>query len=177
MMRRLLTGLALTALLMTPAAPTAAHSDLVSSDPADGAVLSAPPASVSLTFSEDLLADVNVISINREDGTSVSVQEIEPQGPTVRAIWPAELTAGSFQVAYRVVSGDGHPVDGAITLTITGEATTSAPSAQPVASPMPVAADNGGSSGESSNVGLLAGVAGIAVLALAIVLLVRRRRG
>ena len=35
--------------------PASAHTDLVSSDPRDGAELAAPPAQVTLVFAEDLL--------------------------------------------------------------------------------------------------------------------------
>jgi len=189
MTRRILALLTLSCALLMPALPAMAHSQLASSDPADGARLSAPPASVALTFSEDLLPGVNVISINREDGTSVSVQQVEPEGPTIRAAWPAELTSGQFQVAYRVVSGDGHPITGAITFTITGSAASggssgsAAPAATPAttdATPVPIEPGAGGEAepepSQGAPVGAIIGLAALAAAVVAVIVIVRRRR-
>ena len=101
-------------------APAGAHSQLLSTSPVDGAVLTEPPSSVVLTFNEALIPDVDSISINDAMGNVVASRSVEPVGATLSVPWPDGLPAGAYQVAYRVVSGDGHPVTGAITFTITG---------------------------------------------------------
>ena len=154
-----------------------AHSQLVSSSPADGATLAEPPTSIVLTFNEALIPDVDSVSINDESGNVVASQSITPDGAELRVPWPSGLPAGTYQVAYRVVSGDGHPVVGAINFTIAGPGGAAPASVQP--SPQPAAATVT-EPGEAGALGGLAaaGLAAAALLAIAVgvVLVVRRRR-
>ena len=41
-------------------------------------------------------------------------------GSIVTIPWPAGLDAGAYEVAYRVASGDGHPVTGTVPFSYTG---------------------------------------------------------
>lgn len=95
-----------------------AHTDLTSSSPVDGAVLDAPPEAITLTFEDDLLAGSSSIALNDMTGTTVLSGPVDAVGPTITVPWPAELPAGTYQVAYRVVSADGHPVTGVISFTV-----------------------------------------------------------
>ena len=139
----------LAASVVPGAAPASAHSQLLSTSPADGAVLPEAPASVVLTFNEALIPDVDSISINDARGNVVASRSVEPVGATLSVPWPDGLPAGAYQVAYRVVSGDGHPVTGAIMFTITGAggpasgvASPPESSAGPVATAEPVVASD-----------------------------------
>jgi hypothetical protein len=150
-------------------APAGAHSQLLSTSPADGAVLIEPPSSVVLTFNEGLIPDVDSISINDAMGNVVASRSVEPVGATLSVPWPDGLPAGAYQVAYRVVSGDGHPVTGAITFTITGSgvsaqgvASPPGSSAEPVATAEPVVAP-GASEGSA--------VVPLAIAAIVVILL------
>ncbi len=111
---------ALLALGLVPLAASAsqAHSQLVSSTPTNGATLATAPTQVSFTFDENLLPDLDTISINTELGENVASKQIEPVANSLSIPWPSTITSGTYQVAYRIVSGDGHPVTGAITFTI-----------------------------------------------------------
>ncbi|MDO8307399.1 MAG: copper resistance protein CopC [Actinomycetota bacterium] len=174
--RRLPWGVALgmllaTASLLAVAGPAAAHTELISSDPSDGAVLAAAPTAVSFTFSEALLPDTTTISVNDGDGNVIASTPVEPNGATVSAPWPADASAGTFQVAYRVVAQDGHPLTGAITVTI--EAAASAPGSS-AASPSPAASATQSPVGEPAEpargmAGALVVTVLIAVVVLAIV--------
>lgn len=168
-MRRALVAAVLGSLvILVSPMPASAHTELASSTPANGAVLATAPAAVSFTFDEPLLPGVDTISINDADGQNVSSTSVEPRGNTVSTNWPAGLPAGTYQVAYRIVSGDGHPVTGAITFSygVAG----SAPSAG-------VAPAESSSSGLAAS--LLLTIAVLAVIAIAgvlIVVLLRRGR-
>ena len=166
----------MTSSVMLAGGLASAHSQLVSSSPADGATLAEPPTSIVLTFNEALIPDVDSVSINDEFGNVVASQSITPDGAELRVPWPSGLPAGTYQVAYRVVSGDGHPVVGAINFTIAGPG--AAPSSAPP-SPRPAAATVT-EPGEAGALGGLAaaGLAAAALLAIAVgvVLVVRRRR-
>lgn len=122
--------------------PAWAHSGLASSNPADGAVISEAPASITLTFDEELLPDADSISLNAADGTNITSAKVEPTGNTVELPWPADLPAGEYQAAFRVVSADGHPVTGAISFTY-APSEAAAPAASAAASsggtPTPIA--------------------------------------
>jgi hypothetical protein len=74
-----------------------------------------------LTFDEDLLPGTDTISVNDDAGNVIATAAVEPEGATISMPWPAEATSGTYQVAFRVVSGDGHPVTGAISLTVSGQ--------------------------------------------------------
>ena len=114
--------------------------------------------------------------------------------------WPADIDAGTYQVAYRVVSADGHPVTGAITFTITGgapptptaaptaataasaagtSASPTAASASPTATSASPTATAGSSDAPASGPPVLAIVAALAALAVggtAVILALARRR-
>jgi len=125
-----------TAALGLGAAGAQAHTQLLSSTPADGAVLTQAPATVTLVFEEALLPDLDTVSINDAEGVNVASEKITPSGAELSIDWPSGLPAGTYQVAYRVVSADGHPVTGAISFSI-GEG--SPPGAGPTAGTAPTA--------------------------------------
>ena len=149
-----------------------AHSQLISTIPSDGALLNEPPQSVVLTFDEALIPEVDSISINDAAGNVVASPAVEPVGSTLTVPWPAGLPDGVYQVAYRVVSGDGHPVIGAISFTVGMAAGTAGNvSAAPSESdPVPVSAAGGG----GFVLPLLA--AAVIIILLGIVVAISRRR-
>ncbi len=116
-----------------------AHSDLLSSDPADGATLDSPPASVSFTFNEDLLPDFVRLIATNPAGVTGDLPISAVEGPTVTAAWPAS-EGGEWSVNYRVVSQDGHPIEGGITFSYDGPAPTSSGPLPTSASPDPTTA-------------------------------------
>lgn len=120
-MRRLITAVFL--LMMMTTSPALAHAGLVSSDPVDGALLTSAPDQVTLTFNEELLEQAVSVSVRDSDDTVLSTSVAEAAGATVIFDWPAAASAGEYRLAYRVVSADGHPVTGEITVTIDAEAT------------------------------------------------------
>jgi methionine-rich copper-binding protein CopC len=143
--------LALLVLLLVQA-PVQAHADLQSSDPADGAALASAPAAMTFTFNEDVLDQGNAITLTDvASGSRLEVGPPEVDGRSVSVAWPPASPAGEFRAAYRVVSADGHPIEGSITFTVeqpAGQVQASpiaapaddAPSASPAASAVPAEA-------------------------------------
>ncbi|MEO5313933.1 copper resistance protein CopC [Pseudarthrobacter sp. CC12] len=97
------------------AAPASAHDAAESTSPAQGAALAAPPAEVSVTFSSKPLGIGSSFSVKDAGGTewsdgsvqivdNVATQKLRPGGP-----------AGTYTVAWRVVSSDSHPIEGTFT--------------------------------------------------------------
>ena len=97
-----------------------AHAGLISSNPEDGSTLSAPPTVIDLTFNEELLPDTVEIAVTTEAAGLIAGVEFTTAGPSVQVTWPQDLPDDTYQVAYRVVSNDGHPITGAITFSYTG---------------------------------------------------------
>jgi copper resistance protein C len=104
-------------LLFAGMMPAAGHASLVSTDPADGSQIATPPPSVKLTFSEDL--ESGMVAVSAPDGARVTTSEPRLSGPQMVADLAQSDQHGTYTVAYRVVTGDGHPVTGAFTFTTT----------------------------------------------------------
>jgi len=125
-MRRRWVGvlLAVMSLVLIGQGRAAAHSELVDSDPADGASLSAAPSMVTLTFSE-AVADPAFIVVTAPDGTRVSAGDADTLDDEVTQrlnASAAKTQAGSWTVAYRVLPTDGHPVTGELAFTVRADA-------------------------------------------------------
>lgn len=147
MNRRALRGTAVTLLcglaLLLGAGQAFAHSRLQSSDPADGSSVASAPSRVSLTFNEQMQPGFSTVTVLGPDNGRYETGEVTVAGGTVSiAVRPLGPT-GRYEIGYRVISEDGHPVTGSIgfTLTTAGPAAPSSqPSVQPTSTPAPAAA-------------------------------------
>lgn len=123
---RLVAALALALLaLLVAAAPAQAHAELISSDPADGAVVEAAPDAVTLTFTDPVLLTSQEISVFDAVGDPVSSAS-RTVGDDVVIDLPdaATLTDGTYVVSWNVLSTDGHPIAGTVTFSIGAPSTT-----------------------------------------------------
>lgn len=150
-MRRVVTlALAVGLALLLGAAPAWAHSKLDSSNPADGASVATPPQSVSLTFNEDVQAGFTVVTLIGPDGKDYHSGDVTETDETITVGALPLGPAGVYQIGYRVVSADGHPVSGktSFTLTTAGpgspQAQVPAASSTPEGVPTAAPADAGG---------------------------------
>lgn len=102
------------ALLVGPtiAAPAVAHDQLLESDPAPGEVLDVSPEAITLTFSADILELSSQVVVTDAAGRVVLDSPGEIVGPTLIATVEQPFDAGHLLVTWRVVSSDGHPIDG-----------------------------------------------------------------
>jgi methionine-rich copper-binding protein CopC len=106
------------------AGPALAHAELVGSSPADKSSVSSV-TEVSVTAGEELLeigseAEGFVMVVTDSTGSYYGDGCVSVSGDT--ASMPVSVNApGDYSVAYRVVSNDGHPVEGQFTFTVTGD--------------------------------------------------------
>lgn len=179
---------ALLAALLALGAPAQAHDTLLESDPADGATLEASPEAITLTFSADILDVSPLVRITDENGEQLA--EITPSidGPVATATLEEPLPAGTSTVQWRVVSSDGHPIEGTFEVTVeqdaAAEETTEAPAEESAPAETAAPAEEGEQataeaaeeeSGSSMTPLLI--VLGVAVVgAVVAVLLIMRRR-
>lgn len=114
----LLLVLAFVATLVVGLAPPAdAHATLVSTDPVEGAVLETAPDQVLLTFDEAVRGVPDGVQVFDSQGelvdSSASVRGVELE------ITPSEpLADGTTVIVWRVVSEDGHPINGSLTFSV-----------------------------------------------------------
>lgn len=118
------------------ASAASAHAELESTDPADGSTVATAPAQVTLTFGEELVPETVALAVNGPNGT-VAIDDPAVDGAVVTLPWPAAADAGEYAVAYRVVSQDGHPVEGTFAFTIEGGIVTTQGSAAASAAASP----------------------------------------
>ena len=165
--RYLLAILAALVLLSVNPSTASAHASLVSTNPDDGARIATAPPSVELTFSEDLKS--GFVAVSAPDGTTVKTSEPRIAGAQMTADLAASDQRGRYNVAYRIVSDDGHPVSGSFTFTTTSGRAGVTHHDAPTPEPEPFV--------ERHGTLLIAGLA-VAVLAIGLILapLARRRR-
>ena len=152
-----------------------AHTELSSSSPVDGAVLDVPPDAITFTFNEDLLAGSSSIALNDMTGTTVLSESVDAVGPTITVPWPADLPAGTYQAAYRVVAADGHPVTGAIGFTLVGTSAKASAVPEPSAAARPVVEPPMGVTGSIVILGVV--IIALVTIALVAAAMVVVRRG
>ncbi|WFE36697.1 copper resistance CopC family protein [Micromonospora sp. WMMD975] len=172
----------LTALLLAPAAPAAAHNSLQAATPAQDARLTAAPTTVTLRFAQRLNPEFTTIVLSDADRRKVPTGAPTVDGTAGRVTIDGPLPNGAYTVAYRVVSADGHPVQGSYRFTV-ADPTAPTPPAEAGTAGTPVGADAASPASAAGNgdtgppVALIAGglVAALAVAGTALLLLRRRR--
>jgi methionine-rich copper-binding protein CopC len=99
----------------------ASHTSFVSSNPAVGSVVSQWPDQISIEFDEDLISigeeKANFIVVNNSVGDQVSNNDENIDSNVVTVSLSPNQVEGPVLVFYRVVSADGHPVEGEFTFT------------------------------------------------------------
>jgi len=93
-----------------------AHAHLQTAVPADGSVISAPPATIVLSFSEP--ARLTALWIQKDGGPKQKLGSL-PSEPARRiSVAMPHLAPGSYVVSWRVVGPDSHVVPGQIRFTL-----------------------------------------------------------
>jgi copper transport protein len=90
-----------------------AHATLVRSEPAADSHLATSPSRVRLVFSEALEITLVKLSIVRSDGSVIPLSATGDPHDVNAVIAPVnDLATGAYRLQWRVVSADGHPVEG-----------------------------------------------------------------
>jgi methionine-rich copper-binding protein CopC len=113
--------------LVVTAAPALAHNSLTGSDPADGARLARPPATVRLVFLARLDPARTKVTVTGPDGFAAAGRPVIA-GKTVTVPFRAG-PAGDYEIGYEVPSSDGHALKGNVrfTLAVGAAVATTAP--------------------------------------------------
>lgn len=130
-LRRVLTGLSVIGLTLTGTvvlgtAPAAAHAELRTVTPADGATLKSSPSTVSVTFNEPVTGNAGSVQLLDSDAKIVRRSEVV-SGPTV-PLTGQKLTPGRYVIRWSVASADGHVIVGATSFSVKSKTPSSKPS-------------------------------------------------
>jgi methionine-rich copper-binding protein CopC len=155
--------------LLLGAAPAFAHTRLEGSDPTDGSSTASGPASVSLRFSESVSARFTSLTVVGPDGAEYQTGDVSAANGQVSTAVSPLGPAGAYRIGYRVVSDDGHPVQGTVSFTLTspGPGTgTPAPAAAPgpLTAPVTPAVDPQAASRQGGDAPIWPWLAGAVVL-------------
>ncbi|MFB4289641.1 copper resistance protein CopC [Nonomuraea sp. ATR24] len=133
--RRAVAAAAGAALVLSLTAPAAlAHDRLKSSSPADKAKIERLEM-IELEFTSRMT--MPIVVLEGPGGKPVPISKPRAEGTTVSARPEGELADGRYRIAWRVVSSDGHPIEGELRFTLAAPPTTESPT--PSASDVPAA--------------------------------------
>ena len=91
----------------------AAHARLIKSAPAADAVLNHSPAAISLWFNETPEVEFSSIQVLDTSAQVVFKGELKPTPePNGLSLQVPRLSAGNYQIHYRILSVDGHVLEG-----------------------------------------------------------------
>lgn len=163
------------------AAPAHAHDELIGREvvtDADGA-----PEAIRLSFNNSILEVGTEVIVTAAEGGDITDGAPQVVGPDVLLPLARDLAPGEYAGAWRVVSSDGHPIEGRFVIVVAadGSATIGDAAADPAPDETTAAETSDGEGSDSGlPVGALiaVGVGGAAVIAggMAVATIGRRRR-
>ncbi|GAA1628366.1 MULTISPECIES: copper resistance protein CopC [Brevibacterium] len=116
-LRLVFAALVVAAMSVFAASPASAHDQLISTNPEDGAQLDEQPQWLEMDFSGEIQQVGTEVKV-MVDGTDVSAGELTTEGTKLTVALPDNLKPGAYNVVWRVVSSDGHPISGDYSFTI-----------------------------------------------------------
>jgi len=123
-----------TCLAILLAAPEAvvAHAELESTSPEAGSTVATPPATVSATFDDDLVAGKSSIEVLAPGGSTVGTGGVDPDDPKTLSASVPTLSPGIYDVRWAAATEDGHLERGRYDFTV-AEGASAAPTPAPTA--------------------------------------------
>lgn len=173
--------------VLTAAVPASAHDELLSSTPTADERLETAPTGLSLEFSADVMELGALIMVADASGKDWADGTPTVEGPSVTIPVTEGMPSGGYEVRWRVVSSDGHPISGVIPFTVgDGEPLVREPAAADATPAADAADENTSNEAQVSQnaqdpvgiprVVVIGGIgAAVAVAVLAIILFLRRR--
>lgn len=177
-------GLGFAALLAGPASPAQAHDQLINTviETTDAGEASA----IRLTYSNNIIAVGTEVLVTDSAGDDVAPKDPEVVGADVIQQLDSGLADDTYTAVWRVVSSDGHPIDGGFTFDVLDGAPGEVVALDPASltksdDAEPSASDSGATAGESSRpswvISLSIGAVVVVIVAVAIPVVLRSRKG
>ncbi|MCC5672709.1 copper resistance protein CopC [Kocuria rhizophila] len=164
-------------LALAASGPAQAHDELVRTTPESGATLEKAPTTLDLTFSGSIQDIGSEVRVTDSHGTDMTRGKLAVQNTKVsQPLREGGSTDETYTVTWRVVSQDGHPIEGTFSYSVgEGSGTTAAPA--PVASTSQGAGEASGDAGQQNVSGtgvpswVLPVIGGVVALILLLVVL------
>lgn len=142
--------LAATSAMARPALVRGAHATLISSEPAANSRLTASPSRIRLVFSEPVEGHLARVTLVPASGQPLRLRaDADPRDVNAVIAVIDSIAPGGYRVSWRVVSADGHPVDGTFTFTLAdsalgtrGPPVVAPPAVEPDPGPQPATEDD-----------------------------------
>jgi methionine-rich copper-binding protein CopC len=175
MVKTFIYSIVVTGLLISSSNGANAHSGLISSNPSQGEVLDQLPQALTLTFNEELIVidgeTVNSLQLIAEGSAEKTELDVNIVGPVINGLLPSGIyPPGLYEIAYRVVSADGHPITGEISFSTQSSTTISSAPPEPVTTAY---VDESEESTSQTFIYILAGL----LLAFVIAIVMKKRLG
>ena len=120
-MKKLTLAIISLSLIFTGMQSANAHAQLTSSNPKKNEVIKTLPSLVWLEFDGDLLSfgnkQIHKLTVTNSKKVRVDIGGPIVGGARISTKLKAGLPAGKFLISYRIVSEDGHPVEGSFSFT------------------------------------------------------------
>lgn len=103
-------------LLLYPAMASG-HATVISSNPSPNEVMDTLPEKISIQFSENIQPAFHSLEVFSQDGDKIQIQDSaisEQSEKVLEAKWKGTIDEGIYYIKWRVVSSDGHPIEGTI---------------------------------------------------------------
>jgi copper transport protein len=101
------------------------HATVISSNPSPNEAMDTLPEKISIQFSENIQPAFHSLEVFSQDGDKIQIQDSaisEQSEKVLEAKWKGTIDEGIYYIKWRVVSSDGHPIEGTIPFQL-GEST------------------------------------------------------
>ncbi|MES1042273.1 copper resistance protein CopC [Peribacillus simplex] len=93
------------------------HATIISSNPSPNEAMDTLPEKISIQFSENIQPAFHSLEVFSQDGDKIQIQDSaisEQSEKVLEARWNGTIDEGIYYIKWRVVSSDGHPIEGTI---------------------------------------------------------------
>ncbi|MDW7613897.1 copper resistance protein CopC [Peribacillus simplex] len=93
------------------------HATVISSNPSPNEVMDTLPEKISIQFSENIQPAFHSLEVFSQDGNKIQIQDSaisEQSEKVLEAKWKGTIDEGIYYIKWRVISSDGHPIEGTI---------------------------------------------------------------
>ncbi|MBT2614257.1 MULTISPECIES: copper resistance CopC/CopD family protein [unclassified Bacillus (in: firmicutes)] len=93
------------------------HATVISSNPSPNEALDTLPEKITIQFNENIQPAFHSLEVFSQDGDKIQTQDStisEQSEKILEAKWKGTIDEGIYYIKWRVVSSDGHPIEGTI---------------------------------------------------------------
>lgn len=97
---------------------TSAHAYIVKSSPSENEILDTTLKTISIQFNEDIQPTFYELEVTNDVGKHIDLDGVQVDDKTLKADFKSDLLDGVYTIKWKVISSDGHPIEGTIPFAI-----------------------------------------------------------